>query len=95
MGEDSLGNDVPVLADPQPVGVYSWSMRADADLNNSFTARKIQVASIEMPGYDWSLMDQFLLDDGPPYEVFVVTDCTHGWHDWQPGIVLQVRRVVG
>lgn len=95
MTEDELGNDVPVLSDPNQVGVYSWSVRSEANLDNSYTSRKIQVADLSMPSYAWSMMDQFLLDDGPPYEVSGLRDCTHGWHGWAPGITLELRRVVG
>lgn len=94
MGEDPrTGNDVPTYAAPVQVPVYSWSaVRArNSDGHTSRVEWDIEVA---MPHRTINALDKFTVD-GQPYSVAGVRDMTHGWHNWKPGIVVELVAVNG
>lgn len=102
--EDDMGNDVAVLGDPVPRKVYGWGehrARKFAEFTNAGTAGHTsrEVADIDLampvPATPLNLLDQFTIDDGPPYQVVGIRDNTHGFHGWRPGIVAELKRVKG
>jgi pimeloyl-ACP methyl ester carboxylesterase len=102
-GEDDLGNDTGTWGSPHDVQVicYQSSM---VESVNGYTSRV--VSDIDMavpPELAVSVRDRFILPDearldpAEParFEVVAIEDANHGFHQWQPGSVVKLKRVTG
>jgi len=94
MGEDPrTGNDVPTYGTAVDVPVYSWtSVRARS--TDGHTSRVEWDIEVAMPPRSVDPLDLFTVG-GKPYTVAGVRDMCHGWHDWQPGIVVELLSADG
>lgn len=96
-GEDAMGNDAPVYAEPVDRKVYGWTAHHRKDLDKTETARDIAQIDLSLPtGGPLHLLDRFLIPgDDEPYDVVGIRDSNSGFHGWRPGVVAELRRVTG
>ena len=90
--EDGLGNTIPGFGDPETLRVISISPHIAEQ--GSATATETSVADVDlfMPKTAVNVKDRFI-EDGQTYEVVGIQDWTKGFHEWKPGIVVELRRV--
>ncbi|MEN4400009.1 hypothetical protein [Mycolicibacterium conceptionense] len=103
-GVDGMGNDAETWADPVDVKVIAYRASSEETLNGH-TSRV--VADVDMaipPALTVSVRDRFTLappfndpndPEDKPYEVIGIEDANHGFHGWQPGSVVKLKRVTG
>ncbi|WP_084459495.1 hypothetical protein [Mycolicibacterium houstonense] len=91
-GEDSLGNTATVPG--VPVERLAYSIGPHVEEQGSVTRTETEVADtdVAMPKYPVTLKDTFTID-GDTYNVVGLRDMTHGFHGWQPGIVVELQKV--
>lgn len=90
--ESGLGNTTPGYGDAVPFGAIAVAPHTVEE--GSTTSTETQVADLDVyaPKQTVSLKDQFTIN-AETYEVIGVQDWTMGFHGWQPGIVVELRRV--
>ncbi|WP_165692527.1 hypothetical protein [Mycolicibacterium conceptionense] len=47
------------------------------------------------PTFAVTVQDRFTLPDTGTFEVVGIEDCNRGFHGWQPGSVIKLRRITG
>lgn len=87
-----MGNTVPGFGEPVEVGVYAIAPHTVEVGSTTATETSTADVDVFMPKAAVSLKDQFTID-GAVYETVGVQDWTKGFHGWQPGIVVELRRV--
>lgn len=90
--EDSLGNTIPGwYLDPVVRRVYAIAPHVVEE--GSATSTEVEVAELDVfaPKFPVDLKDRFEID-GQGFEVVAVKDWTKGFHGWQPGIVIELKR---
>lgn len=90
--EDGLGNTTPGFGSPQQIAVYSIAPHITEAGSASATETSVTDVDVAMPKTQVNVKDRFTLPDGD-YEVVAVQDWTLGFHGWEPGIVVELRRV--
>ena len=88
----SLGNTVPGFGTDEAVGVYAISPHTVEQGSTTVTETQIADLDVFAPKMAVSLRDRFVVDS-EDYEVVGVQDWTKGFHQWEPGIVIELRRV--
>lgn len=96
---DDLGNTVAGYGDPVQLKVYGWGAPQTAEPADATAAARelIDVALLVPPGFPARARDRFTLDD-PAALYEVVGDpqmSDHNPFGWNPGGVLNLRRVAG
>lgn len=95
VGQDGMGNDVPIFGDPVQRKVYGWGAHR-REFRDGETSRDIAEVDLSLPAsVPVSMFDHFKLDDGDPFQVVGLRDNTHGFHGWRPGVVAELKRVTG
>lgn len=90
---DGLGNTIPGGYDPaETVGVYAIAPHTAEFGSDTITETQVVDVDVFMPKSAVSLKDLFVID-GDDYETVAVRDWTKGFHGWEPGIVVELRRV--
>lgn len=89
---DGLGNTKPDFGDTVAFPAISVAAHQQEQGSASITETAVADLDVYAPKAAVSLKDQFTID-GLDYEVVSVADWTMGFHGWQPGIVVQLRRV--
>lgn len=94
--DDALGNDLETWSPGVDVNVIGW-YTTQVETLAGHTSRVIaDVDLLVPPDLDVSVRDRFRLPgDENPFEVADVEDYNHGFHQWQPGSVVKLRRVTG
>lgn len=89
---DGLGNSVPQFGPDETVKVSSIAPHTVE--NGSATIAETATADVDlyMPKTSVNVKDRFV-EDGQTYEVVGVQDWTKGFHGWQAGIVVELKRV--
>jgi hypothetical protein len=90
---DTMDSDTRVFGEPVARRVYGWRPRETSNIDGR-TERVVTQLDLGMPKTIVSLLDRFIID-GALFEVIGQRDATNGWHCWRPGIVVQLKRVVG
>ena len=93
MGEDDMGNDVPTFEDPVERKAICWQPHWIETLEGH-TSRVEADVDLLMPKVPVSLIDRFTLN-GEVFETVGVKDFTTGPYQWEPGIVVELKRVTG
>lgn len=90
--KSGAGNTVPSFGPAVQVGVYAIAPHTVEE--GSATRTEIEVADLDvfMPKTPVSVKDKFTFEGGV-YETVGVKDWTLGFHGWEPGIVVELRRV--
>lgn len=99
-GTDPLGNPVEGWADPVDLWVYGYGPAASL-AGSEPTARPTAVITawqvFAPPGTVVNAQDRYIMpgQDGEWEQDGELGDYTHGPFGWAPGVVIQIRRVVG
>lgn len=93
-GVDELGNDVESWAEPVDVRVIGWHASLVETVEGHTSRVVSDIDLLTPPGLAVSVRDKFTLD-GDLFEVVEFQDCTKGFHGWQPGNVVKLRKVTG
>lgn len=89
---DMLGNTVPAFGDPVSREVYAVAPHIVEDGVGTSTEMEIADVDVYGPKFPVTVKDRFVID-GETFEVIAVQDWTRGFHGWEPGIVVELRRV--
>lgn len=90
-GSDSLGNTVPTYGAPAAAMAYSVGPHKAMHGSESITETETADVDMAMPKRVVSIKDRFTVD-GTSYEVVAVRDQNLGFHRWQPGLVIAMRK---
>ena len=92
---DELGNAVDGWTDdPTPVPVYSFSVGTTETLAESAAGETYDATVCAPPAWIPGIRDRVGLPDGV-YEVVAHRLQCNGFHGWQPGNVILLRKAVG
>ena len=95
-GVDDLGNDVEAWASPVPAKVIGWYSSAIETLLGHTSRVVADIDLLIPPTLEVSVRDRFSLpNDADTYEVVAIEDYTHGFHQWQPGLVVKLKKATG
>lgn len=95
-GEDDLGNDIETWAAPVNVKVIAYQSAMAENINGYISRVVADVDMATPPDLVVSVRDRFILpDDEKPFEVVAIDDANHGFHQWEPGNVVKLKRVTG
>jgi hypothetical protein len=95
-GTDAHGNPVEGFAAAQDVKVYGWWVPQSDEPGVSGQDRvTVDVKLAGPPSLEVGHRDRFVLPSGTFDVVGDVEDYTHGPFGWQPGVVVNLRRVEG
>lgn len=87
-----LGNTIRGFGDPVSVQVISIAPHTVEEGLTTTTETEVADLDVRMPKTAVNLKDRFVVD-GQDFEVIAVKDWTRGFHGWEPGIVVELRRV--
>ena len=90
--QSGLGNTVPTFGAPVSVRVYAVAPHTVEQGSTSLTETQVADLDVFAPKMAVSLKDRFTIDSDR-YEVVGVQDWTKGFQGWEPGIVIELRRV--
>lgn len=96
-GEDPVsGNDVKTWATPVDRKVIGWYASFLETLSGHASRVESDIDLLIPPTFNVSSQDRFTLPGfEKPFEVVAVEDYNHGFHQWQPGSVVKLKRVSG
>lgn len=94
-GQDDLGNDVLIWADPVNRRVIGWNASYLETLDGHTSQVESDIDLLIPPTFTVTAQDRFTLPDAGQFEVVGVEDCNRGFHQWQPGSVVKLKRVTG
>lgn len=102
---DELHNEIPCWDDPVEVKVQCWepktvqSYSGDRRTRGMWQSREITEIDLFIPpDLDVKVRDRFTLPAGvgrepTDYEADEITDANNGWHGWQPGYKIHLKRI--
>jgi hypothetical protein len=97
-GTDDLGNDAESWAAATNVRVIAIQPSAVESVNG-YTSRVVSDVDVAVPaGTVVSVRDRLTLPVGfgpGAFEVVAVEDANYGFHQWNPGTILKLKRVTG
>jgi hypothetical protein len=97
-GEDELGNDVQGWAAPADVRAIAIQPSSVENING-YSSRVVADVDVAVPStVTVGVRDRFTLPDAfgaGAFEVIAIEDASYGFHQWQAGIILKLRRVTG
>lgn len=91
--EGSLGNDVPAFGTPVSMKAYSYQPHRKETLDGH-TSRDVAEVDLAIPPLSVNLMSKFTIGTDT-YEVVGVRDNGGGHHGWNPGVVVELKKVTG
>ena len=95
VAEDELGNNSVIFDAPVPRAVIGIAPVTVEELG-AYTSRSITDVDLYVPAdFTCDLQDRITLPNGDDYEVIGMSDFNFGWHQWQPGSVVKLKRVTG
>lgn len=89
---DLLGNTTIIYGSPSSLPAYSISPHTVEVGSTTLTETEVADLDVYMPKAAINLKDRFSIDN-VDYEVVGVQDWTMGFHGWQPGIVVELKKV--
>ena len=94
VGDTYNADGIAIPSFGAPVAVPVISISPHVEEKGSDTATETVVADLDvfMPKVAVKLKDRFVVDDDD-HDVVGIKDWTKGFHGWQPGIVVELRRV--
>lgn len=96
VGEDpDTGNDVETWADPVDRKVIGWHASYLETLGGHTSQVDSDIDLLIPPALAVGVQDRFSLPDAGSFEVVGVEDSNHGFHGWQPGSVVKLKRITG
>lgn len=90
--DDGLGNTVPQFGADETVKVSSIAPHTVEQGSDTITQTQVADVDLYMPKTAVNVRDQFI-EDGTTYEVVGVQDWTKGFHGWQAGMVVELKKV--
>lgn len=94
-GIDDLGNDVLIWADPVNRNVIGWHASYLETLDGHTSQVDSDIDLLIPPTFTVTVQDRFTLPDAGSFDVVAIEDCNHGFHKWQPGSVVKLKRITG
>lgn len=91
-GDDGFGNTESQFGPGVTVGVFAIAPHTFEEGSNTRTETEVADLDVFMPKATVSAKDRFVVS-GDTYDVVAVKDWTQGFHGWEPGIVVELRRV--
>lgn len=95
---DRFGNERPGLGEWALTAVASWWIERTEEKSDDSVLRTVNVLTIHVPeGFEPPPSGQVRTPDGTVWDVEGnAEDYTHGWHGWNPGLlVLHCKKVEG
>jgi len=89
---DPLGNTTVTFGSPTQLLAFSIAPHVIEVGSTTLTETEVADLDVYMPKADINLKDRFSIDN-VDYEVVGVQDWTMGFHGWQPGIVVELKKV--
>lgn len=90
-GEDPLHNDILAYRDPVPVKVIGWSSRRVLSRDGEHEVEDTDHLDLAVSfDFVWAPNDHAVIPGRGEYMVEGVKDSDHGFHGWQPGLVLSL-----
>lgn len=91
--EDGMGDDVPTFDYGIDRPAYGWRAHRKENVDGH-SSRVVAEVDLAMPSAPVGLMDRFTIN-GEVFEAVGIRDNNNGFHGWQPGIVVELKRVTG
>lgn len=91
--EDADGNTVESFGDPVELPAYQWHPHIE-ETRTDTTVLETWDLDLYMPKTVIEVEDRVVID-GVAYDVVDVADWTKGFHRWEPGIVVGLRKWEG
>lgn len=97
--EDGDGNSIPTYSASAEIPAYCWgphtaSSWSSVEARTDTTYLETAELDLFLPKTTVDLKDLFTVD-GVVYEVVDVADWTHGFHGWQPGVLIALNKWEG
>lgn len=89
---DPLGNSTFDYGTAEELPAYSIAPHVVEQGAATITETEVADLDVYMPKTEVSVKDRFMVD-GKPFEVVGVQDWTRGFHGWDCGIVVQLKKV--
>jgi len=94
---DPLNNEVPAWDDTVMVKVIGWRLTQSQEMGDYTSRQVIDGVLLTPPGLEVHVRDRFTLPERPggmggTFEVVEVSDVGHGFHQWNPGGVVKLRK---
>lgn len=95
-GKDPLGNDIDDWGDPVDVKCIAWSSRRVLSRDGVSEVEDVDHLDLIVGNqFAWNPKDLAIIPTRGDYLVEGIKDPGHGFHGWQPGIVLSLLRQEG
>lgn len=95
-GEDDLGNDAEDWASSVSQKVIGWYSSAIETLLGHTSRVVSDIDLLVPPTLTVTVQDRFTLPGYTgKFEVVAIEDYNHGFHQWQPGSVVKLKKVTG
>jgi hypothetical protein len=95
-GEDPLGNTIDDWADPVTRKVIGWSSRRVLSRDGVSEVEDVDHLDLMVSSvFTWTPKDLVVIPGRGDYLVEGIRDPGHGFHGWQPGVVLSLLRQEG